>query len=213
MKKLTNENLDKNTIVVFTSDNGPWLPYDTHGGSAGLLREGKGTTWEGGHRVPGLFWGGPVKSGTISELGSTMDLFPTFLDIANIDIPKDRIIDGFSLKNTLLNHGAGKRNSILFYRQREIYAARLNDYKAHFITQGAYEYNVSKYYNAENYVINNKKRVLKTPLLFNLNEDPSEKYNIANENPDIIEKIIELVEKHNKGLNAPADLLSSRTEN
>ena len=213
MKKLVDENLYKNTIVVFTSDNGPWLPYDTHGGSAGLLREGKGTTWEGGHRVPGLFWGGSIKSGTISELGSTMDLYTTFLDFADIDIPNDRVIDGFSLKNTLINHGAGKRNSILFYRQREIYAARLNDYKAHFITEGAYEYNVSKYYNAKNYVMNNKKRVLKTPLLFNLNEDPSEKYDIADENPDIIDKIIELVEKHKKDLNAPADLLSSRTEN
>ena len=61
--------------------------------------------------------------------------------------------------------------------------------------------------------MNNKKRVLKTPLLFNLNEDPSEKYDIAEENPEIIEKIKELVEKHNKDLNAPADLLSSRTEN
>ena len=74
MKKLIDENLHKNTIVVFTSDNGPWLPYDTHGGSAGLLREGKGTTWEGGQRVPGLFWGGSVKPGTISDLGSTLDL-------------------------------------------------------------------------------------------------------------------------------------------
>ena len=61
--------------------------------------------------------------------------------------------------------------------------------------------------------MNNKKRVLKTPLLFNLNEDPSEKYDIAEENPEIIEKIKELVEKHNKDLNAPADLLSIRTEN
>ncbi len=54
LKKLK---LDKNTIVVFTSDNGPWLTYKTHGGSAGLLRNGKGTTWEGGMRVPAIFWG------------------------------------------------------------------------------------------------------------------------------------------------------------
>ena len=112
----------------------------------------------------------------------------------------------------MTNHQTGDRKSILFYRQREIYAARLNEYKAHFITQGAYEYNVSKYYNAKNYVLNNKKRVLKTPLLFNLNEDPSEKYDIADENPDIIDKIIELVEKHKKDLIAPADLLSIRAE-
>ena len=94
MKKLIDENLHKNTIVVFTSDNGPWLPYDTHGGSAGLLREGKGTTWEGGQRVPGLFWGGSIKPGTISDLGSTLDIFPTFLDFAGIDNINDRIVDG-----------------------------------------------------------------------------------------------------------------------
>ncbi len=211
MKKLKDENLDKNTIVVFTSDNGPWLPYDTHGGSAGLLREGKGTTWEGGQRVPGLFWGGHIKSGTISELGSTMDLFPTFLDIANIDIPKDRLIDGLSLKNTLLNNGAGKRNSILFYRQREIYAARLNGYKAHFITQGAYDYDGSNHHNAKGYVERNKKKILEKPLLYNLNEDPSEKFNIADQYPDVIEKIKELIDNHNKNLNAPIDLLSNRT--
>ena len=213
MKKLIDENLDKNTMVIFTSDNGPWLPYDTHGGSAGLLREGKGTTWEGGQRVPGLFWGGSIKSGTITDLGSTLDIFPTILDVAGIDIPNDRIIDGFSLKNTLINHGSSNRKSILFYRQREIYAARLNDYKAHFITQGAYEYNVSRYYNAKNYIDKNKKRVLNKPLLFNLSEDPSEKYNIADENPEIIEKIKDLIQKHNKDLDPPSDLLSIRSGN
>ena len=200
-------------MVIFTSDNGPWLPYDTHGGSAGLLREGKGTTWEGGQRVPGLFWGGSRKSGTITDLGSTMDIFPTILDVAGIDIPNDRIIDGLSLKNTLFNHDSSDRKSILFYRQREIYAARLNDYKAHFITQGAYEYNVSRYYNAKNYVDKNKKRVLNKPLLFNLGEDPSEKYNIADENPEIIEKIKDLIQKHNKDLDPPSDLLSIRSGN
>ena len=213
MKKLIDENLDKNTVVIFTSDNGPWLPYDTHGGSSGLLREGKGTTWEGGQRVPGLFWGGSIKSGTITDLGSTMDIFPTILDVAGIDIPNDRIIDGFSLKNTLINHDSSDRKSILFYRQREIYAARLNDYKAHFITQGAYEYNVSRYYNAKNYVDKNKKRVLNKPLLFNLSEDPSEKYNIADENPEIIEKIKDLIQKHKKDLDPPSDLLSIRSGN
>ena len=142
-----------------------------------------------------------------------MDIFPTILDIAGIDIPNDRIIDGFSLKNTLINHDSSYRKSILFYRQREIYAARLNDYKAHFITQGAYEYNVSRYYNAKNYVDKNKKRVLNKPLLFNLSEDPSEKYNIADENPEIIEKIKDLILKHKKDLDPPSDLLSIRSGN
>ena len=77
LKKLK---IDKNTIVVFTSDNGPWLPFKTHGGSAGLLKEGKGTTWEGGMRVPTIFWSpSNIKPAIISDTGSTMDLFSTFI--------------------------------------------------------------------------------------------------------------------------------------
>ena len=211
MKKLIDENLHKNTLVVFTSDNGPWLPFDTHGGSAGPLRDGKGTTWEGGQRVPGLFWGGTIKKGSISDLGSTMDLFPTLLDFAGIKIPDDRIIDGISLKNTLINHEPHKRKSILFYREREIYAARLNEYKAHFITEGAYDYGVSKYYDAKDYIKKNQKKILKKPLLFNLNKDVSEKYNIAEDYPEIIDKIKFMIDNHKRNLNAPPDLLSKRT--
>ena len=79
LKALEKEGLDKNTIVVFTSDNGPWLPFKLNGGSAGLLRAGKGSTWEGGMREPGIFWGpGRIKQGVITDPGSTLDLFTTF---------------------------------------------------------------------------------------------------------------------------------------
>ena len=85
LETLKAEGLAENTIVVFTSDNGPWLPFKTHGGSAGLLRAGKGSTWEGGMREPGIFWGpGNIKPGVITELGSTMDLFTTFSTMAGI---------------------------------------------------------------------------------------------------------------------------------
>ncbi|HET8737587.1 MAG TPA: sulfatase, partial [Pricia sp.] len=71
---LDEERLAENTIVVFTSDNGPWLPFKTHGGSAGLLRAGKGTTWEGGMREPAIFWGPTtVQPGRVDGLGSTLD--------------------------------------------------------------------------------------------------------------------------------------------
>ena len=140
-----------------------------------------------------------------------MDLLPTFLDIANIDIINDRIIDGIQHKKHSLKSRSWKKKSILFYRQREIYAARLNDFKAHFITQGAYDYNGSNHYNAKGYVKRNKKKILEKPLLYNLNDDPSEKFNIANQYPEVIEKIKELIDDHNKNLNAPIDLLSNRT--
>ena len=199
--ELKKNNLDKNTIVIFTSDNGPWLPFESHSGSAGLLREGKGTTWEGGQRVPGIFWGAGIKPGVISDLGSTMDIFPTLLKMSNINLVDDRILDGVSIKNTLLNHEPSKREKILFYRSREIYAVRYKEYKAHFITQGAYNYPPGS----------NKKIILKKPLLYNLNVDPSEKYNIAEKNPEILKKIKNIIFKHKKNLNAPEDLLKHRS--
>ncbi len=102
MEELKKNHLDKNTIVVFTSDNGPWLPFETHSGSAGLLREGKGTTWEGGQRIPGIFWGAGIKPGVINDLGSTMDIFPTLLEMSNTNMVDDRIIDGVSIKKYVI---------------------------------------------------------------------------------------------------------------
>jgi arylsulfatase A-like enzyme len=200
MEELKKNHLDKNTIVVFTSDNGPWLPFETHSGSAGLLREGKGTTWEGGQRIPGIFWGAGIKPGVINDLGSTMDIFPTLLEMSNTNMVDDRIIDGVSIKNTLLKHEPSKRETIFYYRSREIYAVRYGEYKAHLITQGAYNYPKGS----------DEKIVLDIPLLYNLNIDPSEKYNIADKNPEILLEIEKIIEKHKKNLKAPTDLLKDR---
>jgi len=198
--ELKKNNLDENTIVVFTSDNGPWLPFETHSGSAGLLRDGKATTWEGGQRVPGIFWGAGVNSGVIDDLGSTMDIFPTLLEMSNSTIVDDRIIDGVSIKNTLLKLEPSKREKILYYRSREIYAVRHKQYKAHFITQGAYNYPPGS----------NKKIILDKPLLYNLNIDPSEKYDIAEKNPEILKEIYNIIAMHKKNLVPPEDLLKYR---
>ena len=87
--------MDENTIVVFTSDNGPWKLMETDGGSSGLLRGGKGGTYEGGMREPTIFWSPKIlKNGVIQELGTTMDLLPTFCSLANVELPNDRIYDG-----------------------------------------------------------------------------------------------------------------------
>ena len=197
--ELERNNLDRNTIVIFTSDNGPWLPFESQSGSAGLLREGKGSTWEGGHRVPGIFWGGGIKSSVIDDLGSTMDIFPTILEMSSSGQVDDRIIDGLSIKNTLLNLEPSKREKVIFYREREVYALRYRQFKAHFITKGVYDY--------PNPDI---KTYMEKPLLYNLDIDPSEKYNIADENPEILKKIYEVLESHQNNLNAPEDLLQYR---
>jgi len=201
ISELKKFNLDKNTILVFTSDNGPWLPFETHAGSAGLLREGKGMTWEGGQRVPGIFWGADIKPGVIDQIGSTMDLLPTIVDFTNTEKISDRVIDGVSIKQTLLNHKPSERNKIIFYREREIYAVRYGDYKAHFIIKGAYNYPQGS----------NEKIVLEDPLLYNLNVDPSEKFNIAKKFPEKVKEIKKIAEDHLKSFEPPKSLLESRT--
>src|SRR5690606_21513988 len=108
---LQQEGLDQNTIVVVTSDNGPWLSYRTHGGSAGLLKAGKGMTWEGGMRVPAIFWGpGAISPGVVTELGTTMDLFATFSAMAGVDMPEDRVMDGVDLSKVLYRQEYSPRN-------------------------------------------------------------------------------------------------------
>ncbi|MBT8308292.1 MAG: sulfatase [Maribacter sp.] len=198
LKTLKEEGLDNNTIVVFTSDNGPWLPFKNNGGSAGLLKAGKGTTWEGGMREPGIFWcPGLIKPGLISDLGSTMDLFTTFSAMANVEIPEDRIIDGQNLSRTLLDHEPSPRKHILYYRGTELFAARLGDFKAHFITQGAYgQFGEREEHNP--------------PLLYNISHDPSENYNVAEQYPTIIPQINALVNAHKANLIRGEDQLAER---
>ncbi|WP_238934494.1 sulfatase family protein [Aurantibacter crassamenti] len=198
LKTLKEEGLAENTIVVFTSDNGPWLPFKTHGGSAGLLRAGKGSTWEGGMREPGIFWApGKIKPGVISDIGSTMDLFTTFSKLAGAKIPNDRILDSHDLGPVLFEQKASPRNSIIYYRGNEIYAIRLDNYKAHYITQGVYgQFGERKEHD--------------TPILYNLGEDPSEQFDIASKHPEILLKIQALKDEHKAKLVAGKDQLAER---
>lgn len=180
---LKSEGLSENTLVVFTSDNGPWLTFKTHGGSAGLLRGGKGSTFEGGMREPTIFsWPGKIKPGVVMEMATTMDLFPTFLSLANIKLPDNRIYDGFDISPVMFGNGPNPRNVVLFYRDTEIFAIRKGAYKAHFITQPGYG--------------SSERIIHDPPLLYNLEVDPSEKFNIASEHPNIIAEINLILEEH-----------------
>lgn len=188
--------LDENTLVVFTSDNGPWLIMDEQGGSAGLLREGKGSTWEGGMREPCIFWSpNRIKPAVIQDLGSTMDLFTTFSALSGIPLPTDRVIDGVDLSPVLFEQKKGGRNEMFYYRGTELFAVRVGPYKAHFFTQRGY---------------GDKKVTHEIPELYNLDIDPSEKFNIAKDHPEIIDQIIETVEKHRKKMVMGPDQLKDR---
>ena len=185
LQTLREQGLAENTLVVFSSDNGPWLTYDTHGGSAGLLRGGKNTTWEGGMRVPTIFWWpGHLEKGPVAELGSTLDLLPTFASLAGVELPDDRTLDGYDLTPVLLGEGESPRSTMIFHSRGELRAARMGPWKAHFITTD------------KGYGGGRNKQKHDPPLLFHLDTDPSEKYNVAKDHPEVIARIRELVERH-----------------
>ncbi|WP_036156508.1 sulfatase family protein [Maribacter forsetii] len=194
---LKSEGLDKNTIVIFTSDNGPWLSTGISGGSAGPLFEGKGTTWEGGMREPGIFWGpGYIKPKLVTGMGTTMDLFNTFSNLAEVPMPTDREMDGIDLSPVLFGDEESPRNEVFYYRGPELYAVRVGAYKAHFITEAGYKLDTREEHNP--------------PLLFNIEEDPSEKYDLAKKQPEEITKIMQVVKEHNSNMVKGPDLLKDR---
>jgi arylsulfatase A len=197
MRMLKEEGLAKNTIVVFTSDNGPWLPTEISGGSAGLLKDGKGTTWEGGMREPGIFWSpGKIEPKVVMDMGTTMDLFTTFSKLARVEIPNDRQMDGVDLGPVLFGEEKSPRNEVYYYRGTELYAMRVGPYKAHMITEAGYTPNTKKEHDP--------------PLLYNVEQDPSERFNIAEDHPDILAKIDKVVKEHNSKMIKGKDQLVDR---
>lgn len=197
MNMLKEQGLAENTIVFFTSDNGPWLPTELSGGSAGLLRDGKGSTWEGGFREPSIFWGpGNVKPRVVMDMGTTMDVFTTFSNLAGVPNPDDREMDGMDLTPVLFGDADSPRKEMFYYRGRDLFAMRLGAYKAHFTTQEAY--------GGDGPIKHDP------PLLYNVEEDPSERFNIAEKHPEVIAQIKEAMKKHEDNMKPGRDLLEER---
>jgi len=198
LNKLEDTGLDENTLVVFTSDNGPWLIFNEYGGSAGLLRGGKGGTFEGGMREPTIFWWpGKLEHKVVMDMGSTLDLFPTICNLAGVEVPSDRIYDGVDLSPALTGDTSSLRNEMFYYRGTEVFAVRSGAYKAHFITQSEY--------GGEEPVVHDP------PVLYDLNVDPSEKYNVAEQHPEIISEIKNLIVEHKKSVVPVENQLEKRT--
>lgn len=187
--------LDDNTLVVFTSDNGPWLTEGDEGGSAGLLHQGKGSTYEGGMREPAIFWWpGQIDAGvTSTELATTMDLYVTSLKLAGANIPNDRILDGVDITDVLLHKEATTRDEILYYLGSELFAIRKGDWKMHYKTLNPY--------------IGEQAEVHDPPLLYNLAVDPSEKYNLSEKHTNKIMELDEAAQLHLENVEAVPDRL------
>lgn len=182
MATLRETGLAENTLVFFTSDNGPWLIMGNQGGSAGPLKDGKGSTWEGGMRVPGIAWQpGRIKPGVTHELASTMDLFTTALTLGGAKTP-DGPVDGMDISPLLYESKALPQRPFFYYRGDKLFACRLGEWKAHFSTQTGYG--------------QPKADAHEPPLLFHLGLDPSEKRDVAKEHPEVIAQIEEAVKTH-----------------
>jgi len=199
MEALAKNKLQDNTVVIFTSDNGPWLPYGIEGGSAGLLKDGKGSTFEGGFRVPCIVWGKNIASHVVTEMASTLDLLPTFCDIAGVELPKDRTYDGISLKKVWEGSENNKREFYPFFSGNRLFAYRKGNYKIHFMAQPTYG--------------QTKEEVYDKPKLYDLGKDPGELYDIASQYSDIVKELKKEAENYLSGIQIQNGLFDLPGEN
>ncbi|WP_425615304.1 sulfatase [Anatilimnocola sp. NA78] len=191
LKKL---NLDEQTLVLFTSDNGPWLSYGNHAGSAGIFREGKGTTWEGGHRVPFVArWPGKIPAGkTCTELCSTIDVLPTCVKLAGGTVSADRKLDGKDVWPLWSSQPGAKspHEAFYYYWDNGLDAVRSGEWKLHFphafrsLTGKPGKDGMPDGYTQG-----------KTGLaLYNLKSDPGETTDVAAANAEVLGRLQQLAE-------------------
>jgi uncharacterized sulfatase len=190
--------IERRTLVLFTSDNGPWLPFGTHGGSPGPLRGGKGMTWEGGVRTPAIFWWpGTISPSVVTAIGSEMDVFPTVATLAGAELPDDREFDGLDLGPALRGDATMPSRSYFYYWDDVLMAVRHGDYKAHFVTSGAFG-DGGPWQEHD------------PPLLFDLAADPGENHDIAASHPEIVAALVREAQEHRDSIRAGPPLFDAR---
>ncbi len=197
LKALRELGLEENTLVILTSDNGPWANYGNHAGSAGGLREAKATTFDGGNRIPCImYWKGKIKPGTTcNKLASNIDLFPTFAEIANAPLPT-RKIDGVSIL-PLINRtkDANPREAFVYYfKKNDLEAVTDGMFKLVFphvyTTYGAY----APGNDGQPGKLTNKD--LSKAELYDLRRDPGERYDVLSQHPEIAIKLMKIADNY-----------------
>jgi len=199
--------LEKNTYVLFTSDNGPWLIKNQgkidgtlegdHGGSAGILRSGKVSTWEGGQRVPAVFWApGRIRPNTTCKtMASTLDILPTFTTLAGAKTPKNRDLDGEDISRLLAGRfdEARMEKVYYYYLRTTLQAVRQGKWKLH-LPRPAKRPWLAPF--AKNKHIHPKDdAAFGEPLLYDLEGDVSETTNVAQANPKVVKQLLAIAEK------------------
>jgi arylsulfatase A len=208
---LKRNGLDDNTLVLFTSDNGPWLSYGNRAGSAGPLREGKGTMWEGGYREPCIMrWPGKIPAGTrCDELASTMDVFPTVAKLIGAELPTDRTIDGKDIWPLMSGEKDAKSPHDVFYcyYDRQLRAVRdrrwklvlPHEYRSLNGKPGGRDGNPAPY-----------KQLKTKEALYDLKTDIGEAHDVAASHPEIVARLQREAEKARATL---GDTLTGREGN
>ena len=191
---LRQHGLDQRTLVLFTSDNGPWLSYGNHAGSAKPLREGKGTAWEGGQREPTIvYWPGQIPAGTVcNEVAGTIDVLPTLAYLAGAELPKQKIDGANSWPILSGAEGAtSPHEAYYYYWGRELHAVRSGPWKLHFPhTYRSLEGSAGADGKPGPY------KELSCGLeLYNLDNDISESKDVAAANPEVVAKLQKLADK------------------
>lgn len=195
LSTLKEEGLDENTLVVFTSDNGPWLSYGGHSGSPGIFREGKGTNWEGGHRVPGIVrFPKAIKPNTrIDAAAMGIDWLPTIVELTASNSPAKKI-DGKSLVPLLTGETeqSPHENLFFYYRTNELHAVRHKNWKL-YVPHTYRTLNGRKGTN-DGFPVPYEMNEIQTAELYDLSKDPEEQENLATTHPEWVEKISKIAD-------------------
>jgi arylsulfatase A len=192
VKALKKNGLEENTLVVFTSDNGPWLIFDVEGGSAGPLRQGKGTTFEGGQRVPTVaYWPGKIKPGSVyDDLASQLDFYPTIISLTGSQKTQTKKpLDGEDISPVLFGTGKRKGDEFAYYSNGIIEAYRKGDWKVRLPQADVKAGGVVIVPAADT-------------LLFNLKTDIGEQNNLLKTNPAKAKELLTSLESYKKKIGA-----------
>ena len=195
LAELKKQDLDKNTIVIFTSDNGPWLNYGDHAGSSGGFREGKGTSFEGGQRVPCIIrWPGVVPSGRVSnKLLSTLDILPTLAALSGADLPIKKI-DGVNFESLLKGDDTQtpRDQFLYYYRKNNLEAVRKGNWKLVFAHPGRTYEGFAPGKDGQQGQVNENYSF--PGALYNLETDPGERYDVREQFPEVVASIEKIAE-------------------
>jgi arylsulfatase len=182
--------LERNTLVIFTSDNGPWLNFGNHAGNAGGFREGKGTSFEGGHRVPCLMrWKGTMPAGLVAnQLSSTIDILPTLAGITGAKLPEKKI-DGVDIGTILKGDmtATPRRTFNYYYRNNSLEAVRRDHWKLVF-AHPSRSY-LGQTPGVDGFPGPSPENVPMREALYDLRRDPGEQYDVSARHPEVLSEL------------------------